>query len=228
MTAQLSIVRHEPIFDPNQFDYLPIHIVGAGATGSRVFMSLVELGINNITVWDFDTVEAHNLANQAFTHQHIGQPKVQALECLYRSKVGVPNTPDTMHFKNERVTNQQLDGIVFLLTDSMASRREIMSRQDTSQILRVFETRMASTHGNVFSFNPRTELDEWLSTLISDDAAEVSPCGSPISVGPTTSIIANLAVWQFMSFLLDDGCASAQVDCFFKPTIITTKDSLHG
>ena len=124
MTAQLSIVRHEPIFDPNQFDYLPIHIVGAGATGSRVFMALVELGINNITVWDFDTVEAHNLANQAFTHQHIGQPKVQALECLYRSKVGVPNTPDTMHFKNERVTNQQLDGCLLYTSPSPRDKRQ--------------------------------------------------------------------------------------------------------
>ena len=122
MTAQLSITRHQPIFDPNQFNYLPIHIIGAGATGSRVFMSLIELGLSNITVWDFDTVEAHNLANQAFNFSHIGMTKVQALKHLYHSKIGML-PPPTMHFKQERVVDQQLDGIVFLLTDTMSSRR---------------------------------------------------------------------------------------------------------
>ena len=227
MTAQLSIIRHQPIFDPNAYNYLPIHIVGAGATGSRVFMSLIELGLSNITAWDFDTVEAHNLANQAFNFSHIGMTKVQALKHLYHSKIGML-PPPTMHFKQERVVDQQLDGIVFLLTDTMSSRREIMDKQDKAQLLRVFETRMASTHGNVFSFNPRSteEVAAWTDTLISDDAGEVSACGSPISVGPTAAIIANLVVWQFMNYLLNDGCTNAQVDCFFKPTIITTRDAL--
>lgn len=227
MTAQLSIIRHQPIFDPNAYNYLPIHIIGAGATGSRVFMSLIELGITNITVWDFDKVEAHNLANQAYTYNHVGMSKVQALKLLYHGKTGML-PPATMHFKEERVVDQQLDGIVFLLTDTMSSRKEIMERQDNNQLLRVFETRMASTHGNVFHFNPRStdERNAWFATLINDDQAEVSACGSPISVGPTASIIANLVVWQFMNYLLDDGCASPQVDCFFKPTLISCKDSL--
>lgn len=222
----ISTVRHQPIFDPTKYSYLPITIVGAGATGSRVFMSLVELGLTNIVVYDDDIVEPHNLANQAYTHAHIGSPKVKALQLLYHAKCGqLP--PHSMEFKQERVTDQQLEGMVFLLTDTMSSRREIIGNQSFDGVLRVFETRMASTHGNVYSFNPHlsAERDAWFNSLIDDDQAEVSPCGSPISVGPTASLIANLVVWEFMNYCLGN-CHSGQIDAYFKPMMLCTKEAL--
>ena len=44
----------------------PIHIIGCGATGSWVALMLAKMGISNITCWDFDKVEEHNLPNQFF------------------------------------------------------------------------------------------------------------------------------------------------------------------
>jgi len=48
------------------FNQKRVDIIGAGATGSHVVMLLAILGFTNIHVWDFDRVEAHNLANQSF------------------------------------------------------------------------------------------------------------------------------------------------------------------
>ena len=56
-----------------------IHIIGCGAVGSTVAENLVRFGLTNITLYDFDTVEAHNIANQMFRTIDIGKPKTQAL-----------------------------------------------------------------------------------------------------------------------------------------------------
>jgi hypothetical protein len=158
-------------------------------------------------------------------------PKVKALQNLASLKLGVPEDKLPMRFINERIDQRQFDGFLFLLTDTMASRRKIISNQDfgpDSMLFHVFETRMASSHGNVFHFSPTNphQRQAWFDSLISDDEGEVSPCGTSISVGATASLIANLAVWEFMNFLLDDGCATAQLDVFFKPMLLTTRDQI--
>jgi hypothetical protein len=87
---------------------------------------------------------------------------------------------------------------------------------------------MAAAHGNVYHFSPvnKSQRDAWFGSLISDDEGEVSPCGTSISVGATASLIANLAVWEFINFLLDDGCATAQLDVFFKPMLLCAKEAI--
>ena len=198
--AHISTIRHQEIFDPTKFGALPISIIGVGATGSRVFASLVELGCTNITLFDPDVVEAHNLANQLFSHADIGRFKGEACLSWYHTKTG--HDPKDISYIARYVPCEEAQpkGFVFLLTDSMSSRREIAEAcfRNNPDVLHVFETRMASSYGNVFNFNPMFDLDAWLATLTSDEEAEVSACGSSISVGPTASIIANLAVWQFI------------------------------
>lgn len=223
--SDLSTIRHASVFDPTK-NNVPVTIIGAGATGSRIWLALVELGLTNITVYDFDHVEAHNLANQIYLQEHIGMPKVEALADYYLKKTG-RNPPDTMRFINQKVEPDQeaeLAGILFLLTDTMKSRREILKHQiiGNSNIFNVIETRMASSYGNVFQFNPfdQDEVTAWENSLIDDDDAEVSLCGSSISVGTTASVIANIAVWQFMLFLTQQDVIDKQVNIFLKPLCV--------
>lgn len=226
----ISTIRHDSIFDKNSFN-VPITIIGAGATGSRVFLALVELGITNITVIDFDKVEPHNLANQAYVSSDIGHAKVGACENLYSEKTGEVR-PDCMKFILARVpspeTKDAVKGVVFLLTDTMASRKEIFteSLKDNLDVQLVIETRMASSYGNILSFDPCDEekSQKWWDTLSDDADTEVSACGSSISVGPTASIIANMAVWQFIHFANNPEAADEVIDLYLKPTIINVHD----
>lgn len=221
--AEITIRRHQAIFDPSKYRS-PIHLLGVGATGSRIFQSLVELGCTKISCYDFDVVEAHNLANQAYVHSHIGLQKVAACEQLYKYKTGATQIPKEMRFYNECVPFEGmplLEGTVFLLTDSMESRKQIYNAviKDNYLIDHVIETRMASTHGNVFAFSPSDEAasQTWYNSLIDDGVAELSPCGEPMSVGPTAAIIANLAVWQYITLHTDAAAAMKQVDIYLKP-----------
>ena len=220
----INTARHREVFNPLMHKH-PIHIIGAGATGSRLFASLVELGFEDITVYDDDKVENHNLANQLFIMDDIDKLKVEGLDRWVHQKLG----EGLKHglYIPERLPHAEydLEGTVFLLTDTMSSRREIYDHclKDNILVERVIETRMASSFGNIYSFDPAKTGDQWLNTLISDDEAEVSSCGSSISVGATASIIANQAVWQFMLSLTDPEGADDIVDVYLQPFCMSTR-----
>ena len=207
----LSTIRHDSIFNATKHA-LPAIIIGAGATGSRVFASLVELGCTNITVVDFDIVESHNLANQIYRDADVGWLKVEACRNWYQHKTGRP-TPASMYFIDQKVDAEntlanykwaEQQSVVFLLVDSMAARREIFDQciRTNPYLQLMIETRMASSYGDVYALEPQVNIDAkaWLASLTDDEVAEASPCGGSISVGPTANIISNLAVWRYINY----------------------------
>lgn len=254
MTEAINIMRHESVFDPSKHDY-PVHVIGAGATGSRVFAALVELGMKQIHVYDPDIIESHNLANQIYNAEDVGGPKVIGCANFLKRKLGIlydRPAPDGYHFRSTKVTRRYLEessstvagGIVFLLTDTMESRNEITkalhnrcmraadapTRMAAAPML-IIETRMGSTHGSVFTLNPYDNIayKQWKSTLVDDtdtDNIELSPCGTTLSVGTTASLIANYAVWQMMQFFVDPVGMQPRIDLFFKPTLTITSSAI--
>lgn len=222
----ISTIRHDEIFNADENNQR-VTIIGAGATGSRVFASLVELGLTKITVIDPDIVEAHNLANQIYSHKDIALPKVEACKRWMQQKTGRSVLPGTMEFIQASLPNEEMriQGTVFLLTDTMSSRREIFEAhlRNNLDVYRVIETRMASTHGNVLVFNPNLprDISYWVNTLIDDSEGEVSACGGSLSVGPTANIIANLAVWQYMHSKTSLLALERQISIYLKPLCIS-------
>ena len=80
----MNLSKSLEFFDPlNQVDG-SIHIIGIGAMGSRVAELLVRLGVPKIHIWDMDTVEDKNVANQLYLHSHIGMLKTDALELFLK------------------------------------------------------------------------------------------------------------------------------------------------
>jgi molybdopterin/thiamine biosynthesis adenylyltransferase len=194
------------VFSPHAFGARRVDVIGAGATGSRIALSLAKLGVENIHVWDDDKVEEHNVPNQAFGLEHIGSSKVDALVAIIKAATGTE-----IHTHNERVDGKQTLGeVVFLVTDTMSSRKEIWEKglrfKLKTQIL--VETRMGADNGRVYTVNPNKpgHIKAWEATLYDDAEAEVSACGASVSVGPTAETIAGLAVWQLIRwFSIEQG-----------------------
>lgn len=191
-------LRHLEVFSPADFKDRRIDIIGCGAVGSRIALSLAKLGVENIHVWDFDKVEEHNIANQAFGNGDIGELKAEALARIVKEQTGVE-----LNVHVEEVTgNTVLGDIVYLLTDTMKSRKEIfegaMKFKLRTKLL--IETRMGADSGYIYTLDPNmpAHIKAWEGTLYSDDEAEVSACGSTTSVGPTAETISGLAVWQMI------------------------------
>ena len=196
----IDATRHLKIFDPDKFGARRVDIVGVGATGSRIAMSIAKLGVRQLHLWDFDVVEPHNIPNQVFGNGDVGKPKVEALAARIEADTGTK-----VYAHNEKVTGRtRLGDYVFLLTDTMSSRKDIWEGaiRWKPSIKVMVETRMGSVEGRIYAVSPTNPdtVKAWEATLFSDEdkTVERSLCGTQITVGPTAEIISGMAVWTFI------------------------------
>jgi len=198
MTLTLDISRHKELFNPYYF-HTPITIIGAGATGSWLTLALAKLGIEDITIWDFDTVEEHNIANQAFELQDIGKSKVEAIKELVKI-----NTNIEINTYNIRFTNQRLAGIIFLMVDSMEERKKIWENSIKMKFAvdLLIEPRMGLDVGRIYNVEPvnLTHIKKYEDTYYNDDVAEVSACGASKTVISTALGIVSWCVRQLINW----------------------------
>ena len=75
----MDLRKSYEFFRPEMLGTSRVHIIGCGAVGSTIAENLCRFGVTQMTLWDFDTVEAHNVANQMFRGVDIGKLKVDAL-----------------------------------------------------------------------------------------------------------------------------------------------------
>ena len=194
----MNLVRHLELFNNEEFN-TPVTIVGGGALGSWLALSLAKLGIEDITVYDFDVVEEHNIPNQAFGLGDIGYSKVSSLYQLIKSTTGTEIT-----VKNERYDRQRLNGIVFMMVDSMKERKRIWkeSIKMKSSVKLLVEARMGLSMGRIYNVIP-TDLEhikKYEETLYGDENAEVSACGASMTVVTTAMTIASMCCRQLINY----------------------------
>lgn len=198
MTAFINdFSRHKQLFDPEQFDK-PVTVLGVGATGSFLVLYLAKLGIKNITVYDFDVIEEHNVPNQVFGLQDIGKPKVEALYDLVKQQTGVE-----INVKNERYTRQRLSGYVFNCVDSMDTRKKVwlQSVKLKTAITHYVEPRIGLDTARIYNVTPMelSHHERYEATMYSDEEAEVSACGTSLSVVTSSAAIAGFCARQLVN-----------------------------
>ena len=199
----LNYSRQAKLIKPSEIGNVSISLVGVGATGSYVALALAQMGWGNsamgqgkLKVFDGDVVEEHNLANQVYGISHIGMPKVDALNDVIKQKCGFGI--ETYNKMVEGNVPEVISNYIFLLTDTMASRREIFDGcliRNNYGVDMVIETRMGLRDGRVYAFTP-SNLDHvkaWESSLYSDEDAERSACGTSSSVITTVMHLASIA-----------------------------------
>lgn len=184
-----------------------IHVIGCGAIGSHVAEQLVRYGLTEITLYDFDTVEAHNVANQLYTQEDIGKPKVVALaDYLVRINPGVA---DNIKLVDKGYVGQKLSGYVFLCVDSIDLRREIaQSCLGNTFVKGMFDFRMRLTDAQHYAaaWNDPKMVEAFISSMqfSHDEAKEetpVSACNQVLSVCSTVKSVVSLGVANFINFI---------------------------
>lgn len=196
----MDLLRQIDLFKPGEFKLKQIDVIGVGATGSYIVWLLSKIGLTNIHIWDDDDIESHNIPNQCFMLDHVGKSKVAAMKEMIKKGSGI----DILEHEEKVIDSQKLGNIVFLLVDSMAMRKTIWENllKHKINIECVIETRMSAASGRVYAIKPYdpTHIKSWEETLCSDDEAEVSSCGASISIAPTVSLVASVAVWQLIKW----------------------------
>ncbi len=194
----INTARHINVFDPAKIEGKSICVIGAGATGSRIAYELIKLGIPQFDVWDFDTIESHNVGNQLFNIEDIGKYKADVIADL-GAKNGCKVIP---HIKAITADDNPYN-IVFMCADDMSIRQEITKkwlRTATTKIL--IETRMSFNEVRVYALTKMAHIKPWLEvSSYSNEQSEESVCGSKSSVGATASIASMYAIWQLINIV---------------------------
>lgn len=171
-----KFLRQLGIFDPTEHP-AAVTIVGAGGIGGPAALQLAKLGLHNIRVFDFDTVEEHNQPNQIFGTESIGKEKVSELQRLVK-----PLTDVTIDGINHRITpdsKEELRGIVISAVDSMEARKIILEKtRYNPQVQLLIDGRIGGETIRIYTLNPldAEQVDKYVETLVPDSEAAELPC----------------------------------------------------
>ena len=201
----MDLSKSYEYFQPAKND-VRIHVIGCGSVGSTVAENLVRMGITNLTIWDMDVVEAHNLANQMFRQKDIGKPKVDAVaEILAEIN---PDITGSLQLKPNGWTGQLLSGFVFLCVDNIELRRQIVEKHMNSKFIKAmfdFRTRLEDAQHYAADWSDARMKDDFLRSMqfSHDEAKEetpVSACNVTLGVCPTVRVICAYGVSNFINF----------------------------
>lgn len=199
----MNLNKHIEFFNPANVE-APIHVIGCGAIGSYIATYLVRLGCNNIHLWDFDTVDPHNITNQMYRYNQIGKPKTDSLIEILKEI-----SPSVNIIKHGAYEKQNVSGYIFLAVDSIDLRREITTYlKDNRYIKAVFDCRMRLTDAQSYAadWSNKESINAFLNTMQfsgeeAKEATPVSACGTALSVVSTVATITALTITNFINFI---------------------------
>jgi len=201
----LNLSKSYDYFKPEEVQER-IHILGCGSVGSTVAELLVRFGLTKLTLYDFDTVEPKNLANQLFRQEHVGKTKTEALFGML-CEIN-PALRQTIKVRPEGYTNQNLSGYVFLCVDDIDLRRKIATEHKDNTYIKAmfdFRTRLVDAQHYAAEWSNIKMVQDFIKSMNFSHAeamqeTPVSACNVTLSVAPTVRIISAYGVVNFINF----------------------------
>lgn len=203
----MNLVKSQDYFNPIDATSR-CHIIGCGSVGSTVAELLIRLGITKISLYDFDVVSAHNLANQMFTNADIKRLKVDAVKDMLCA-INPEAANDIAVYPEGWTQNTRLSGYVFLCVDNIDLRREIATKNKPNQSIKAmfdFRTRLEDAQHYAADWKDSRMVDNLIRSMdfTHEEAKASTPvtaCNVEMGVAPTVRIICSYGVSNFMNFI---------------------------
>lgn len=221
----MDISKFQDVFNP--VDVMEnLHIVGCGSVGSCLAELLARSGLTRFHLWDFDQVEAKNIANQMFFDSQIGKEKTHALADVLTAIN--PDIDKTIVLHNNGWNGEELDGYVFLCLDNIDLRREVVkANQYNPEVVACFDIRTGLHDAQIYAADWAVvaEIKNLLRTMnFSHEEAQaetpVSACGDTLGVADTVRLATTVCVMNFKRFLKTGNIK--------KSTMVTTDLDVNG
>lgn len=202
----MDLNKSREFFDPKKVKK-PCYVIGCGSIGSNVAELLARQGVEQIILWDMDRVESHNIVNQLYTEEDVGELKVTALKRLLE-KIN-PKLKHSLTLIEKPYTNEILSGYVFMCVDNVDVRRDIVENNFYNKTIdAIFDFRTTLLDGQHYGADwSNKKQKESLKNSLSfthEEAKEntpVSACGFELSVAPVVKITAIQGIINFMNFI---------------------------
>jgi len=197
-TAEERFSRQADVVPAERLAECSIMIVGVGALGRQVALQLAAVGAPRLTLVDFDTVEASNLASQGYLEADLGRPKVSATaeQCRrIHSDIEVTETND--RFKR----SMDVGNIVFCAVDKIDARRRIW--QAVKDRVDFFaDGRLTAEVIRILTACDDRSRQHYGTTLFPQAEAHVGACTSRMTIFAANTA-AGLLISQFSRWLRD-------------------------
>lgn len=202
----MNLVKSQDYFDPMSVTER-IHIIGCGSVGSTVAENLARLGLTKFSLYDFDTVSSHNIANQMFFNSDIKRAKIDAVEDTICA-INPDAKPDIKKFEKGWVPGTRMSGYVFLCVDNIDVRRSIAQENIGNQTIKAmfdFRTRLEDAQHYAAAWNDPRMVKNFINSMdfSHEEAKEATPktaCNVDMGVAPTVRTICSYGVANFMNY----------------------------
>lgn len=195
LPSALNVSQQEGLFDPQYAK--PITVLGAGSVGSWMAQMLAKLGLKNITVYDADAVESHNIPSSAYGISDLGTLKVVALKEIILRQSGIEINAVPRMYEGEPLRDS-----VIACVDTMEARMAAWKAVKDNPLVDIFiDTRTAAEFISVFAVNPCEPKDiaYYEHFLYPTAEAEGLTCGRHsivyISARTASVVLDNLTKW---------------------------------
>ena len=192
LTRQLEIIPQEALRKS-------ITVIGAGATGSFVVLSLAKMGFEKITVYDADEVSEENMNCQFFPIAAIGKNKALALKDLVKDFTGVEIEAIPSHWTPNDVIMSQ---IVINGADSMKVREDLVNFLEYTNVFYI-DPRIASEYILIYSLHmlDGTAVENHKKTLHADNEGLQERCTAK-AIMYTVNLVAGLTCKMVKDYVI--------------------------
>ena len=200
---ELYHLRQQDIAPVEQMKRLPVHVIGTGAIGSFFCLQGAKVGFE-LTAYDPDIVGPENVSSQVYGPEHLGVPKVLAIQDICRRLAGA----EISTVQSKVAGGEALTGVVVEAVDSMRARSSIWDGAIVPRapfIELYISVRMGAETGSLIVVRPSSVDDRiWYeaNSLYGDDQALQLPC-SGRAISYCASIGASLAVMVTKACLME-------------------------
>jgi molybdopterin/thiamine biosynthesis adenylyltransferase len=171
----LEFTRQNNIFNPKD-QKSKIHILGAGSTGSFIALTLAKLGFDNINIYDFDKIEAHNIPNQFYRTEDIGKHKTEAIKDIVKGFSELDLNAENIKINKDTDLGIELNSIVIFCLDNIKTRALVYDMIKDYPIF-LIDTRMGGEGYAIYSFKLDDEDKKKVYEAQLKAPTSEAPCG---------------------------------------------------
>ena len=187
---QADLVPQERLQD------LSVTVIGVGAVGRQVALQLTAIGVRQISLIDFDTVEATNITTQGYRAGDVGCAKVEATAAALRQ---LDPDVDVRPVQDRFRPRHEIGEAVFCCVDSISARQAIWN--SAGQLCGYWaDGRMLGETMRVLTAAGQNGREHYPTTLFDQSEALVGRCTARSTIY-AASITAGMMVHQFTRWL---------------------------
>ena len=188
--------RQQDLVPADRLAELLVTVIGVGAIGRQVALQLAAIGVRELQLVDFDTVDLTNVTTQGYLFSDIGQLKVQATMAAIANidpTIQVQTVPDRFRAKMD------VGQCVFCCVDSIDARATIW-RSVQNRCRFWVDGRMLGEVMRILVAADPDGREYYPSTLFTATEAQQGSCTSRSTIY-AASIAAGLMMHQFTRWL---------------------------